>query len=380
MRSFASAVRLLSRGAFLSIAIVLVLGCSDDTVAGPPAARGLQGLVDSLARAWNLPGLVVAVRRAGEEASVIATGRADLANGLPMAPIDRFRVGSLTKPMVATVILQLSDEGRLSLDDSLARFLPEALPDGDRITLRHLLNHTSGIGDYVDDPGFIDAVFANPARVWTPQELIAIANGMPRRFTPGAAGRWEYSNTNYILLGLVAEVAGGAPIAALLLTRVFEPLGMTSTYFSNSTSLVAPFAQGYVDLNGIPNFAVGTLVSPTVAGAAGAVVSTGSDLLRFVEALAAGDLVSPASHAARLTTVPASRVRLPGESFDIEYGLGVLVGDGWIGHDGAIPGYETEAYAKADVGSVVVLVNKSTVDFAALPIVITIRDRTFGVQ
>jgi D-alanyl-D-alanine carboxypeptidase len=278
------------------------------------------------------------------------------------------------------VILQLADEGRLSLDDSLARFLPEALPDGDRITLRHLLNHTSGIGDYVDDPGFIDAAFANPSRVWTPQELIAIANGMPRHFTPGAADRWDYSNTNYILLGLVAEVAGGASIAALLLTRVFEPLGMTSTYFSNSTSLVAPFAQGYVDLNGIPNFAVGTLVSPSVAGAAGAVVSTGGDLLRFVEALAAGDLVSPAGHAARLTTVPASRVRLPGESFDFEYGLGVLVGDGWIGHDGAIPGYETEAYAKMDVGSVVVLVNKSTLAFAALPIAILVRDRTFGVQ
>ena len=370
---------LMQRRAFLSIALVLVLGCSDDTIA-PPAATGLQGLADSLARAWNLPGLVVAVRRAGEEPNVVATGRADLANGRPMSPIDRFRVGSLTKPMVATVILQLADEGRLSLDDPLARFLPGVLPEADRVTLRQLLNHTSGIGDYVDDPGFINAAFANPSRVWTPQELIAIANGMPRSFPPGAAGRWEYSNTNYILLGLVAEVAGGAPIAALLLTRVFEPLGMTSTYFSNSPALVAPFAQGYADLNGIPNWAVGTLVSPTVAGAAGAVVSTAGDLLRFVEALAAGALVSPASQAARLTTVPASRVRLPGESFDIEYGLGVLVGDGWIGHNGAIPGYETEAYAKEDVGSAVVLVNKSTSTFAALPIAIAVRNRTFGVQ
>jgi D-alanyl-D-alanine carboxypeptidase len=377
MRSFAAAARRVRCGALLSIAIVLVVGCSDDTV-GPPRAPGLQGLVDSLAGAWNLPGLVVAVRRSGDEPSVVATGRAELATGRRMTPLDRFRVGSLTKPMVATVILQLADEGRLSLDDSLVRFLPGTLPDGDRMTLRHLLNHTSGIGDYVNDPGFIDAAFLNPSRVWTPQELIAVANGMPRRFTPGEAGYWEYSNTNYVLLGLVAEVAGGASIAALLLTRVFEPLGMTSTYFSNSTSLVAPFAQGYVDLNGIPNFAVGTLVNPTVAGAAGAVVSTAGDALRFGEALAAGELVSPASHAARLTTVPASRVRLPGESFDIAYGLGVLVGDGWIGHNGAIPGYETEAYAKMGVGSVVVLVNKSTAAFAARPIAITIRNRTFG--
>jgi D-alanyl-D-alanine carboxypeptidase len=380
MRSFASAARPMWRAAVLSLAIGLVVGCSDDPVAGPPAAIGLQGLVDSLARAWNLPGLVVAVRRSGEEPNVVASGQADLASGRRMTPLDRFRVGSLTKPMVATVILQLADESRLSLDDPLARFLPGALPDGDRITLRHLLNHTSGIGDYTDDPSFLAAAFADPSRIWTPQELIAIAAAMPRAFAPGVADRWDYSNSNYIFLGLVAEVAGGEPIATALRRRVFEPVGMTSTYYSDETSLHAPFAQGYIDLNGISNLAVGTLVSPTVAGAAGAVVSTAGDALRFVEALAAGDLVSPASHAARLTTVPASRVRLPGESFDVEYGLGVLVGDGWIGHDGAIPGYETEAYAKKDVGSVVVLVNKSTVDFAALPIAITIRDRTLGLQ
>jgi CubicO group peptidase (beta-lactamase class C family) len=106
MRSFASAARPAWRAAFLSIAIGLVLGCSDNTV-GPPRAPGLQGLVDSLVRAWNLPGLVVAVRRSGDEPSVVASGRAELASGRPMTPLDRFRVGSLTKPMVATVILQL---------------------------------------------------------------------------------------------------------------------------------------------------------------------------------------------------------------------------------------------------------------------------------
>lgn len=374
-----SLARPFRRVLFLALAIVVVAGCSDDTVAGP-SARGLQGLVDSLARAHDLPGLVVAARRAGEEPSLIASGRAELASGRRMTTLDRFRVGSLTKPMVATLILQLADEGGLSLDDALARFLPGLLPDGDRLTLRQLLNHTSGLGDYIDDPGFIDAVFTQPSRVWSPQELVAIANAMPRTFTPGAAGRWEYSNTNYILLGLVAEAAGGEAIAALLRRRVFEPLAMTSTYYGTETSLVAPFAQGYVDLNGLDDFAVGTLVSPTVAGAAGAVVSTAGDLLRFVEALAAGELVLPASHAARLTTVPASRVRLPGEAIDFEYGLGVLVGDSWIGHDGAIPGYEAEAYAKTGVGSVVVLVNKSTIDFAALPIAITIRDRTFSLR
>jgi D-alanyl-D-alanine carboxypeptidase len=377
MESLASAARLVWRAAFLSIATFLVVGCSDN-VTGPPAARGLQGLADSLADAWHVPGLVVAVRRSGEEPSIVASGRADLGSGRRMTPLDRFRVGSLTKPMVATIILQLADEGRLALDDPLARFLPGVLPDADQITLRQLLNHTSGIGDYTDDPAFLAAALASPSRVWTPQELIGIAAAMPRIFAPGAADHWDYSNTNYILLGLVAEAAAGQSIATLLQTRVFERVGMASTYYSGEPSLRTPFAQGYVDLNGINNLAVGTLLSPTVAGASGAVVSTAGDLLLFVEALAAGTLASSAAHAAQLTTVPASRVRLPGESFDYEYGLGVLVGDGWVGHDGAIPGYETEAAAKTGVGTVVVLVNKSTTTFAVLPIAITVRDRTFG--
>jgi D-alanyl-D-alanine carboxypeptidase len=359
------------------LALAIAAGACSDDVTGPPAARGLQGLSDSLADAWDVPGLVVAVRPSGEDPNIVASGRADLGSGRRMTTLDRFRVGSLTKPMVAIVILQLADEGRLALDDPLARFLPTILPDGDRITLRQLLNHTSGIFDYTDDPTFLSAVLANPARVWTPQELIALGAAMPRLFAPGAADRWDYSNTNYLLLGLVAEAAGGQPIATLLRTRVFERVGMASTYYGETPSLLGPFAQGYVDLNGINNLAVGTLVSPTTAGAAGAVVSTAGDLLLFVEALAAGTLVSPASHAALLTTVPASRVRLPGESFDIGYGLGVLVGDGWIGHDGAVPGYETQASSKAGVGTVVVLVNKSTATFAVLPISITVRDRTF---
>ena len=361
----------------LPFTIATLVACSDDSVTGPPAT-GLQRVVDSLARAHDVPGLVVAVRVAGAEPTIIASGRADLGNGRRMTTGDRFRIGSVTKPMVATVILQLADEGLLSLDDSLAHFLPGLLPDGGRITLRHLLNHTSGVGDYIDDQGFVDAVFAQPSRVWTPHELVGIGADMPRSFTPGALGHWDYSNTNYIVLGLVAEAVGDAPIAELLRERVFEPLGMTSTFFAIETALPPPFAQGYVDLIGLSDYAVGTLVSPTTAGAAGAVVSTAEDVLRFVEALAAGELVSPASHAARLTTVPASRMQLPGDVIEFAYGLGVLVGDGWVGHDGAVPGYEAEAYANTEVGSIVVLINKTTDNFAVLPIAIAIRERTFA--
>lgn len=364
------------RWAALALTIALLGACSDDPVA--PPAVGLQGLADSLAQAYRLPGMVVAVQRAGDAAEIVATGRADVESGRRLRAEDRFRVGSITKPMVATVILQLADEHRLALDDVVARFLPGILPEAGSLTIRQLLNHTSGLGDYLDDQGFVDAVFANPSRVWTPQELVGIANRLPRRFAPGEAGFWDYSNSNYILLGLIAEAVGAAPLGTLLRTRVFEPLGMTSTFYATETTIPAPYAQGYVDLPGLPNYAVGTLVSPTTAGAAGAVVSTAVDLLRFVEALAAGALVSPAAQVARLTTVPASRTRLPGTMIDVAYGLGVLVGDGWIGHNGAVPGYEAEAYAKSGVGSFVVLLNESTESFAVQPIAIIIRERYFG--
>lgn len=367
-------------GAALVIA-ALASACSDSTVAGPSATRELQRVVDSLALAAHVPGVVVAVQRAGQAPTVVASGVADLATGRKLTAADRFRIGSLTKPMVATIVLQLADEGRLALDDPIARLLPGVLADADRITIRQLLNHTSGLPSYTDDTTFIAAIYADPARRWTPQELVSIARGMPRSFAPGAAGQWAYSNTNYILLGLVAEAAGGQPLATLLKTRVFDRLGMTQTYYSTEPALNAPFAEGYADLDAATrDVPVGTRVSPTWAGAAGAVVSTAADVARFAEALADGRLVSPAAQAARLTTIAASRYRFPGDSFDSEYGLGVLVGGGWVGHNGAIPGYEAEAQAKAGTGSVVVLVNRTTDDFVAQLIAAAIRTRIFGPQ
>jgi D-alanyl-D-alanine carboxypeptidase len=145
---------------------------------------------------------------------------------------------------------------------------------------------------------------------------------------------------------------------------------MPNTVYSTTPSLPAPFAQGYVDFGFVRDTAVGTLLHPSGAGAAGAVVSTAADLARFVEALAAGTLVSPASAAAQRTAVAAS---------PIGYGLGVVVGGGWIGHDGAIPGYESEAYARtAGVGTVVVLVNKLTGRGAARALFRVVRDAQFA--
>ncbi len=368
------------RRSALAFWIVAVAACTGDRATAPSPPRSLQWVADSLAGAANVPGMVVAMRRAGQEMAVVASGLAELSTRRPLTPGDRFRIGSLTKPMVATVILQLADESRLALDDPLARFLPEALPDADVITVRQLLNHTSGLPDYVFENAFINTVLADPGRSWTAKELLAFVRDAPRSFPPGAPGQWEYSNTNYILLGMIAEAAGGQSLATLLRLRIFEPLGMSSTYYSAEASLQSPYAEGYAGADGVADVPIGTLLNGTIAGAAGAVVSTGADMVRFVEALADGRLVSAQSQAARVATVPGSRVRLPGDSFDTGYGLGVLAGSGWVGHNGAFPGYEALAQAKAGVGSVVVLVNRSTDDFATLRIWLAVRSRFLGPQ
>lgn len=342
------------------LACSALAACGGEGPAAPRAAdpqAALQRFADSVVRADALPGLVVAVGAAGAAPIVVASGWADVAARRPLGAEDRFRLGSVTKPMVATVVLQLADEGRLALDDTLGRWLPGLLPGSARVNLRQLLNHTSGIPNYTATAAFAAAQQAAPDRVWTSAALVELVRDVPPLFAPGAPGRWSYSNTNYVLLGLVAEAAGGQPIAELLRARVFAPLGMTATYLGTTPALDPPFAQGYASAAG--NVAIGTLVNPTAASAAGAVVGTARDVQRFVEALADGRLVSPAAHAARLTTVPASRLQLPGEATATEYGLGVIVGDGWIGHDGAIAGYESQAHAKPGVGSVVVLVNRS---------------------
>ena len=148
-----------------------------------------------------------------------------------MRPADRFRVGSVTKSFMATVLLQLVGERKLRLDDSLERWLPGVVPNGRSITVRELLQHTSGLYDYVDDSAFRTAVLANPLRVWTPRQLVRIAVSHHPLFRPGR--RWSYSNTNYILAGLVIQAVTHRTVAAELRNRIFRPLDLRSDLVSS---------------------------------------------------------------------------------------------------------------------------------------------------
>jgi D-alanyl-D-alanine carboxypeptidase len=198
-----------------------------------PAAlqKQLDGVVET-----GAPG-VVGLVRTGEQTWQGASGLGDLRAKRPARAGDRFRIGSVTKSFVATVVLQLVGEGRLRLDDNLERWLPGLVPGGEQITARHLLNHTSGLYNYTDD-------LPEPPRRFRPRELVAIATGHKPLFAPGT--QFSYSNTNYIPAGLVVERVTGQRLAAQLRQRILQPLALDGTELPTTERRIAgPHVNGY---------------------------------------------------------------------------------------------------------------------------------------
>ncbi len=286
-----------------------------------------------------------------------AAGYANLRTKERMRVDHAFRVGSITKTFVSTVALQLAAEGTLGLDDSIERWLPGLVPNGQAITLRQLLNHTSGIYNYTEDQALFGSLTRNPRRVLTPVELVAVATKHGPNFSPGRS--WSYSNTGYILLGLVIEKATATSLEQELRERIFEPLGLTRTSFPAAPTLPRPFAHGYLPLlvpmpNGKPVDV--TAWNPSWAWAAGALVSTAGDLARFYAALVRGELLPTEQLREMKTAVPSN-----GSS---QYGLGLASDPSdcgrVLGHTGGVPGYTSIAYSSEDGGrQTVVLINTS---------------------
>jgi D-alanyl-D-alanine carboxypeptidase len=309
-----------------------------------PAAlqRQLDGVVET-----GTPG-VVALVRSGHQTWQGASGLGDLATKRPARAGDRFRIGSVTKSFVATVALQLVGEDKLGLDDHLERWLPGLVPNGDDITVRQLLNHTSGLYDYTDD-------LPEPPRPFQPRELVAIATGHRPLFAPGK--RFSYSNTNYILAGLVIERVTGQRLAAQLQQRIFQPFDLGDTEQPvTEQALASPSIHGYAPrdqdwqvTDGPAGLLDVTEMDPSWAWAAGAMVSTTSDLAHFYQALLGGRLLDPEQLQAMQTTVDASQQFGHG----VRYGLGLtLLRPGcatelW-GHGGALAGYRTTAFSTKD--------------------------------
>ncbi|MFB7671040.1 serine hydrolase domain-containing protein [Kitasatospora purpeofusca] len=291
------------------------------------------------------------VREDGRRIWRDAVGTSDLATGQPVRPDGRFRIGSVTKAFVSTVLLQLVGEGRLRLDDPVERHLPGVVPNGGAISVRQLLNHSSGLYDYLEDPQFFfqdEASLRDYAlgdRRWQdyrPEQLVAIGVAHPPYFAPGQG--WKYSNTNYILAGMLIGKLTGHSWQSEVTRRIVRPLHLDDTVFPGSeTGLRGPHARAYAKLPEGP--ADITRLNPTVGDAAGNGISTTTDLDRFHAALFGGRLLRPAEQAALTTTVPTGS----GHSF---YGLGVAQADFGCGplwgHDGGLPGWGTLMFGTAD--------------------------------
>jgi D-alanyl-D-alanine carboxypeptidase len=297
------------------LASTMAMAQDPSPVSTPSATPSYASLDDLLAAgvANGVPGIALAVDQGGEAIFSGAAGVSSLEEHTPLQPTDRFRIYSITKTFTATVVLQLVDEGSLTFDDTVGQWLDEpavtAIPNVDTVTVRHLLNHTSGIYDYADDNDspFWEDAFLGPnadwTKVWTLPELLAYADGANHDpyFAPGTGH--HYSNTNYLLLGMIVEQVTGHTYSEELTSRVLTPLDLKDTFLAEGADMPEGVVDGYHMLDGeMVNISASNL---SWVWAAGAIVSTTADLQRFAAATFAGELLSPESHKEMFAFIPS---------------------------------------------------------------------------
>jgi D-alanyl-D-alanine carboxypeptidase len=324
----------------------------------PAYAGTLQRQIPRLMKANAIPGVVVLIKSPSRGNWSRAFGTAVIGEHVPMSLRDSFRIGSNTKTMTSTVILQLAQDHKLKLNDSISKFV-SGVPNGQNITIAELSEMRSGLYSYSFDPGFNATLDNQPGKAWSPRELLRIAFAHPADFAPGT--QYEYSNTNIVLLGLVIQKLTGMPAAQAFQRRIFAPLGMKHTFLPTRTErlIPAPHAQGYqfgTNVATINSYALppaqlpaalsgrlkpinDTNANPSWAWTAGGAISTPADLARYVKALVGGGLLDKRMQRLRLHSI---RPTVPGQHSGVGYGLGIAqFAPGIIGHDGQIPGYSS---------------------------------------
>ncbi len=338
----------------LAAALVLAVTACAPAAASPAGHPRLRQALDRITTSDGAPGALAEVHdRNGR--TVITSGVADIRTGAPVPAGSRFRIGSRTKTFVATVVLQLVGEHRVALDAPVERYLPGLIRghgnDGRTITVRELLQHTSGLPDCVEylDPA---EILADPLAHHDAGDLLRLALAHRRVFAPGTS--WKYSSTNYIVAGMLISKATGHSYATEIRRRVLRPLGLRSTFVpGDRTEIPGPHPRGYVAPGGSAPILDVTAFNPSIAGAAGGMISSASDLNRFLDALVHGRLLRPAQLREMMTTRPTS-------SPDRAYGLGLEsrilpCGGVYWGHDGDIFGFQTAGGVTLDGRRVTVM-------------------------
>jgi D-alanyl-D-alanine carboxypeptidase len=354
----------LMTGAALGCVTGLSLSCTRQRPSAlkPIDLAALQTLVDTTAKELLIPGAVVLLRTPQGEFTV-NYGTTLLGTTGPPSADTYFRIASNTKTMTAAVIVLLAQEGKLRVDDPVSKYVP-GVPDGDKITVTELLNMRSGLYTYDDDPEFWAVLERDPTKVWSPAEVLAIAFQHPRYFPPGTD--FHYSNTNYALLGLIAEKIEGKPLASCFQDRLFGPLGLKETLLpaSNSNTLPEPYSHGYLyggcsfrlltDKPYPPELQAAakagtlkpddcTLQNSSYASAAGGVISTANDLATWIQALVGGKVFNAEYQRRWLDSVQPEMASKP-EGQKYGYGISQF---GWgpntiYFHGGEMPGFNSK--------------------------------------
>jgi len=337
--------------ALAAAAAALLPATADARTTDRDVQRAVQRAV-----ALGYPGVAVATHRGGRD-ELLTRGVADRRTKRRWNLDNSMRIASVSKALNGAVVLSLVRDGKLRLEDTVGQLLPGVLPQADRVTVAELLQHTGGVPPYTSQPGFNQALSADPLRAWTPSELIAAVDGVPLEFAPGA--RYEYSNTDNILLGEIAAAVGGRSYAEELQARVAAPLGLKKTFLAENVRLPRGYVHGYVP-DGTGYEDVSEALNPTMAGASGGVVSTPRELGAFMRGLASGRLYGPALVRTARAAVRPGDGDPPGPGVN-GVALGVFryqlpCGATVWGHSGTFPGYRQWAAANPS-GTVSVVVS-----------------------
>ncbi|MGA4801840.1 serine hydrolase domain-containing protein [Streptomyces lavendulocolor] len=286
----------------LTAALVAAGACAAGVIAGPAQAEGkprddrdreLHKALEELVGPPDGPPGAIAVLQRGRDVKVYRAGVADIESGRPPRPSDHMRLASVAKAFSGAVALQLVDRGKLRLDDTIGKRLPHLPKAWHKVKLRHLLQHTSGLPDYTEAPGFQELVAADPRREFDPRALLDFVADRPLMFPPGS--RYRYDNSDNIAVALMAEAATGVPYEELLRRLVYRPLGLRDTHLPRGYRLPRPYLHGYAIEPGQPPEDVSTILSASAVWASGGIVSTPNDLNAFIRAYAGDRLLSPAT-------------------------------------------------------------------------------------
>lgn len=332
--------------------ILGLLGCENDHSNAETSVifEQLDTAFTDICQTLNVPGAVLGVRR-DNSTHFSSCGYANLQEHIPMEVDHHFRVGSITKTFTSAAVLKLAEDGFLNLDQTIDSILPDMLPNGDKLTIRLLLQMRSGLSDYTQNEAFSNRLNENPLAKWDVEQLASLVHIVKQ---PDSL--FEYRNINYIVLGKIIEVSSGQSFADYIADNFLQPLQLAQTSMPVDEKMVPHSAIGYLPIDD-KTTPMGEIFDPSWAGAAGYMISTAADLLVWLKALPSGELISLESYSQMKNFKPATL-----RGIDGGYGLGWIDFNGAHGHGGNYSDIYTGALFTYKGYDIVVLANGQKVD------------------